>query len=181
MRSFSEEYKNGTFQSIFSIPISYSQVVLAKFFAVYIMFVLLWACSLFLFLAIGLNPGSIIREAAFASQFNISGGLLFISLVGMFFVAIGIFTSALTENQIVSCMLTFFVLLTTFIGGQFLADSSELSNLSLFGTYHESLNIFSQLDNFCNGVIDSRIIVFYLSSCALTLCFGTIAVQKKLT
>jgi ABC-2 type transport system permease protein len=98
----------------------------------------------------------------------------------LLFVAIGIFASSLTENQIVSCMLTFFILLTLFICGQFFANRSQISNLTLYGTYLESLNIFSQLDNFCNGVFDSRIIVFYVSTSKLIFCFSTVAVQRKL-
>jgi ABC-2 type transport system permease protein len=99
----------------------------------------------------------------------------------LLFVAIGIFASSLTENQIVSCTLTFFLLLVLFIGGQFFADRSQISNLNLYGTYQESLNIFSQLDNFCNGVFDTRLVVFYLSTCKLTLCFSAAAVQEKIS
>ncbi|MDR0693226.1 MAG: hypothetical protein LBF49_01475 [Puniceicoccales bacterium] len=144
------------------------------------MFIFLWLCSLSIFLAVGARAESIVRELAFASPFNVGGGLLFIAITGLLFVAIGIFASSLTENQIVSCMVTFFILFTLFIGGQFLADRSRITNLSLYGTYQESLNIFSQLDNFCNGVFDTRIVVFYLSTCVLTLCFSTVVVQKKL-
>jgi ABC-2 type transport system permease protein len=180
MRSFSEEYKCGTFQNLFSIPVTYAEVVLAKFFATYGMFMFLWLCSLSIFLAVGSRAESVVRELAFASPFNMGGGLLFIAITGLLFIAIGIFASSLTENQIVSCMVTFFILLTLFIGGQFFADRSQITNLSLYGTYQESLNIFSQLDNFCNGVFDTRIVVFYLSTCILTLCFSTVVVQKKL-
>ncbi|MDR2779124.1 MAG: ABC transporter permease [Puniceicoccales bacterium] len=181
MRSFSEEYKYGTFHSLFSVPISCAEVVLAKFLATYGMFIFLWLCSWSLFLAVGFKSGSIVHEIAFASQFNIGGGLLFIAITGLLFVAIGIFASSLTENQIVSCTLTFFLLLVLFIGGQFFADRSQISNLNLYGTYQESLNIFSQLDNFCNGVFDTRLVVFYLSTCKLTLCFSAAAVQEKIS
>jgi ABC-2 type transport system permease protein len=98
----------------------------------------------------------------------------------LLFVAIGIFASSLTENQIVSCMVTFFILLTMFVGEQFFANRSQMTNLNLYGTYQESLNIFSQLDKFCNGVFDTRIVVFYLSTYILTLCISTVVVQKKL-
>ncbi|MDR2603332.1 MAG: ABC transporter permease [Puniceicoccales bacterium] len=180
MRSFSEEYKSGTFQNLFSVPVTYTEVVLAKFFAVYGTFIFLWLCSLSIFVAVGARSEPIVRELAFASPFNMGGGLLFIAITGLLFVAIGIFASSLTENQIISCMVTFFILLALFIGEQFFANRSQITNLNLYGTYQEALNIFSQLDNFCNGVFDTRIVVFYLSTCVLTLCFSTLVVQRKL-
>ncbi|MDR1413659.1 MAG: ABC transporter permease [Puniceicoccales bacterium] len=180
MGSFSEEYKNGIFQSLFSVAVSQAEVVLAKFVSAYLMFMILWLSSLFLFLAVGMESKTILREAAFAMKFNISGGLLLIGLVGTFFISIGILSSSLTENQIISCMVTFFILMTLFIGGEALADNSRISNLNLFGTYSESLKIFSQVDNFCNGIVDSRTVVFYLSSSVLALCASVIAVQRKI-
>jgi ABC-2 type transport system permease protein len=180
MRSFSEEYKNGTLQNLFSMPIRPSQVVLAKFSAVYAFFLGLWSLALFPFAAVWFCRGSIFREPAFVAPFNIPGGLAFIALVGIFFVAVGILASSLTENQIISSMGTFFTLLVIFIGGQFLANGSAFGGLASCGGYLESLGIFSQLDNFCNGVVDTRPMVFFLSSGALALCLSVCAVQNKL-
>jgi ABC-2 type transport system permease protein len=180
MRSFSEEYKSGTLQSLFSVPISSIQIVFAKFLAAYLMFIVLWLCSLVILSAVGFDTGSLFLEVAFVAQFNMIGSISFICLIGLFFVAVGILSSVLTENQIISSMVTFFILMTCFIGGQFSANMTRISNFSFPGTYSELFNIFSQLDSFCNGVIDSRVIVFYVSSCILTLCLSTILVQRKL-
>jgi ABC-2 type transport system permease protein len=180
MRSFSEEYKNGTFQSLFSTTVSHTEVILAKFSALYLVFAFLWLCSLFVVAAAGVGEGSLVGEVAFAARFNVAGGLSFIFLIGTFFISVGMLASSLTENQVVSSMVTFFILMVSFIGGQFSADNSKISNLNLLGSYREAINIFAQLDNFCNGVVDSRVIVFYLSLSALTLCLCAVAVQKKL-
>jgi ABC-2 type transport system permease protein len=179
MRSFSEEYGNGTLQSVFSAPIRPSQVVLAKFFAIYLSFMALWLCSLPLFLAAGFMRSSLFLELAFIAPFNVAGGLLFIALIGAFFVAIGILASSLTGNQMVAGMATFFILLAIFIGGQFLANGASLGGLTPIGGYVESIGIFFQLDNFCNGVVDTRPVVFFLSSGALALCLSTGAVQGR--
>jgi ABC-2 type transport system permease protein len=180
MGSFSEEYKSEIFQSMFSVAVSHAEVVLAKFLSSYLMFIILWLSSLILFLAVGLESKAILREAAFATRFNIAGGILFICLIGTFFVSIGIFFSSLTENQIISCLVTFFTLVAFFIVGQMLADNSKISNLSLFCSCSEPLKIFSQMDNFCSGIVDSRTVVFFLSSSVLALCASIIAVQRKI-
>ncbi|MDR2737803.1 MAG: ABC transporter permease [Puniceicoccales bacterium] len=179
MRSFSEEYKSGTFHTLFSVAISHGTVVLAKFFATYLIFLAIWLSSLWLFAAVGVGAGAVFGEVAFAARFNILGGMLCIAVVGTFFVAVGILASSLTDNQIMACTMTFFLLVAFLIGGQALADGIGAGSLGLFGSYAESLKVFAQVDNFCNGVVDSRPIVFYLSSSALTLCASTIAVQKK--
>jgi ABC-2 type transport system permease protein len=178
MGSFSEEYKSGTFQSLFSTTASPGEVVLVKFSVLYLAFVALWLCSLLVVMSADVS--SFADGHAFASEFNVVGGLLFICLVSVFFIGVGVFSSSLTENQIVSCMATFFILIGVFVGGQFLANGAKISNLSLAETYRESLGIFLQLDNFCEGVIDSRVVVFYLSLGALALCLSPVAVQRKL-
>ncbi|MDR1595976.1 MAG: ABC transporter permease [Puniceicoccales bacterium] len=180
MRSLSEGYKNGTMQNLFSAPISHLEVVLAEFFAAYAMFILLWLSSLVPLAAVKFISNQTFADAAFASKFNIAGGLLFVGLVGMSFTAIGILASSLTENQIISSMVTFFMLMALLLGGLLLANSPKIANLRLCSTYNEGLSFFLQLDNFCNGLVDSRVVVFHLSSCALALCLTTIAVQRKL-
>ncbi|MDR1433200.1 MAG: ABC transporter permease [Puniceicoccales bacterium] len=180
MRSFSEEYKSCTFQSLFSVPVQLWQVVLAKFFAAYLFLLVLWLCTLPLFAAVGTSCGSALLEAAFASKFSIIGGLLFTALSGLFFIAIGIFASSLTENQMISSMVTFCILVPFFVYGHIWGNRSKFYSLDPWGTFSESLSVFSQMDDFCNGVLDSRAIVFYLSSCALALCLSAIAVQRKL-
>jgi ABC-2 type transport system permease protein len=180
MRSFSEGYKNGTMDSIFSTPVACWDVVLAEFFSAYAMFVALWMCSLLPFAVVKFGAWQIFCDAAFASKFNIIGGVAFVCLVGTFFVAVGVLASSLTENQVIACMVTFFILMAVLIGGVFLASSQKMANLTPFSTYHESLSIFSQLDNFCSGVVDSRVIVFYISSCILSLCLATVAVHRKI-
>jgi ABC-2 type transport system permease protein len=180
MRSFSEEYRSGTFQSLMATPISPMEVVLSKFFAAYLLLVFLWLCTLPLLASVGINGASMFHDCAFRSAFSIAGGISFMALSGLFFVAIGIFASSLTENQVVASMVTFCILVPFFIQGHILGNGPVLSNLRLLDSFSEAVNAFSQLDNFCNGVIDSRAPVFYISSCAAALCLSSVAVHGKL-
>jgi ABC-2 type transport system permease protein len=180
MRSFPDEYKSGTLQSLFSVRVSSYSVVLAKFCTTYVWFMVLWLCASSMF-AIALSGNLIPYEAAFASEYSIAGGLLFTALTSLFFVAIGIFASSLTENQVVASVLTLCILISIFIVGHIWCQRSQIVNLTPFGAYSESLSIFAQLDNFCNGIFDSRVAVFYLSSCFLTLYLSAFAVQRRLS
>lgn len=165
MRTFSEEYKTGTYESLFSLPISAWQASCAKNFATYIVFIVLWATSLLMLFAVGKQQGTIWHEVSFMMPYNLSGGLTFIMLISMPLIAIGILCSALTENQIVSGMLTFFFLLIIFICGQLLVTNTKSSNANILQLSSEPLNLFWQLDHFCNGVIDIPTVIFYVSSC----------------
>ncbi|MDR3143997.1 MAG: ABC transporter permease [Puniceicoccales bacterium] len=180
MRSFSEEYRSGTFQSLFSAPIAPIEAVLSKFFATYLLLISLWLCTLPLLASVGIHVGSVFYDAAFAAPFNIVGGISFMALSGLLFVAVGIFSSSLTENQVIASMATFCILVPFFINGHVLGNGSKISNFRLFDSFSEAINAFVQLDNFCSGVIDSRAVVFYVSSSVAVLCMSAVAVRRKL-
>lgn len=177
MRSFSEDYKNEIIQSIFSTPISAQQVVLAKFFSAYIVFIIFWMAPLYFF-AFGAQNTHIIDHSSFTMNYNIFGSSLFIAIVGMFFVSIGIFASSMSKNQLVSSMTTFFLLLVLFIGGQIFSNRTKLSNVGFLESSSGTLSIFHQLSDFCNGVFDFRIITLHISSCILILCLTCIFVKR---
>lgn len=180
MRTFSEEYKSGTYESLFSLPISTWQASCAKFFATYIVFIVLWATSLLILFTVGKQQGTIWHESSFMMPYNFGGGIAFIMLASMPLIAIGILCSALTENQIVAGMLTFFFLLIIFIGGQFFVTNAKSSNIDIIRLSSEPLNLFWQLDHFCNGVIDIPTVIFYLSSCLAIHATTTIVLHHRI-
>lgn len=150
MRLLSEEKKSGTDELLFTSPLSVTQIVLGKYFAALFMLVVMLGLtavlSVFVF-AYG-NP----EVAPWLT------GYLGLFLMGAAFMAIGLFFSSLTENQIVSAFLSFCALLLLLVLNWVTASGSAgwqqvLSYLS-----------FSQhFDDLTRGILDTKDIVYYLS------------------
>lgn len=150
MRLFAEEKKRQTDELLYTSPISIKQIILGKFFAslfvLLVMLLLTGILSLFTF-SYG-NP-------EFAPIFN---GYLGLFLMGAAFIAIGIFFSSLTENQVVSAMLTFGALLLFWILNWAAGSAS--------GIWKDVLNyvsFFQHFDDMTRGILDTTDIVYYFS------------------
>jgi len=150
MRLFSEEKKIGTEELLYTSPLSVSQIILGKFLAALAvlacMLLLTWIPALFTF--IWGNP----EISPFLT------GYLGLFLMGAAFLAIGIFFSSLTENQIVSAILTFGVLLLFWI--------LNWASASAAGFWKDVLNylsFFQHFDDMTRGILDTTDLVYYLS------------------
>ena len=151
MRLISEERKEGTLELILTFPVSDTQIILGKFFGAFLFYTLLWIPT---FLYVGIlflfNPPDI---GPILSAFM---GVLFI---GAMFISIGLFSSTLSENQIIASMLSF-----GFILGLFLTSSIEVllpaGTLRFFLQY---LSFVRHLDLFKIGIIDTRHIIYFSS------------------
>ena len=150
MRLFSEEKKLQTDELLYTSPLSINQIILGKYFAsllvLLVMLALSGILSIFTF-ALG-NP-----EIA-----PLLSGYLGLFLMGAAFMAVGIFFSSLTENQIVSAILTFGALLLFWI--------LNWASYSAGGIWRDVLNylsFFQHFDDLTRGILDTTDIVYYLS------------------
>lgn len=156
MKSFSEERKIKTEQLLLTAPVSIFAIVMGKFLAAYTIFA---ACMVLnsLYCLVLLNYASLKVAVLF-------GCLLAILLVGMVFISIGIFISALTENQLSAAVGTIAIILV------FLAIGlvSTLIPSNYFIRYIFSfISIFTRFQYFTVGVFDIASIVYYLSLSAI--------------
>jgi ABC-2 type transport system permease protein len=166
MRLFSEEKKSGTEELLYTSPISVSQIILGKYLAALIVLLamlgLTGILSLFTF-AYG-NP-----------EFKpILTGYLGLFLMGAAFIAIGIFFSSLTENQIVSAILTFGALLLFWI--------LNWASNSAGGIGKDILNylsIFQHFDDMSRGTVDTTDIVYYISFAFFGLFLTHSVIQSR--
>ena len=171
MRSIAEEKNQSTLQTLFSAPIPKYAIVLSKFFAAYLLYVILWLFTLYFpiitynFLPDNLSNASLVDSSA------ILGSLLFILLSGILFIAIGIFTSSLTRSQLVAAMLCFTFLFIICIGGQQLeyATYNYFAQGSFFFESIQYVNVIRHFEDFSLGILDTRPFVFYLSISILLL------------
>jgi len=175
MKSFSEERKTKTEQLLLTAPISITSMVIAKFLAAYTMFVgtvLLTSVNyvtLFLYAEKSTLYGTMDPNTA-----AIIGNTIALLLVGMCFIAIGIFVSSLTENQFAAVVLTIAVLLGLLFVGTF----NSLINVYFIRYILSWLSIYSRYSNFANGFFDFGALVYYISI-AVVFLFLTVRVYEK--
>ncbi len=173
MRLFAMEKASGTFESLMTTPVSDLQVVMAKFTAGLVFYIVLWSplliCLFFL--------RYFTHEPTLLDPANIGTTYLGIALLGMLYIALGCFASSLTKNQIVAAMVAFAIGFALF-ALSFLADQlsmkSDWSNETL-----KAMSIYTQMLDFSRGVIDSRYIVFYVSASAFFLFLTHRVVESR--
>ena len=166
MKLFSEERKQRTEQLLLTAPVSLYGMVGGKFLAAYTLFAgctLLSFCSFFL-----LYLYADVKSAV------LFGNLLALLLLGMAFVAIGIFVSALTENQLAAAVGTVAILLTLML----VSLLNSVSPVYWLRFVLSSISVFARYQNFTQGVFDIAAIVYYLSMTAVFL-FLTVRVFDR--
>jgi ABC-2 type transport system permease protein len=178
MKSLAEERRLGTLETLLTTPVTTPQVVLAKFFAAYALYLALWAATGGFFY--------ILHQFAGATQrFDsgpLIGGYLFVAVSGTLFISVGILASALTRNQAVAGILAFVLLLTLVVGTRFAStvEILKLEHLSTVRAAIDYLQVFTHLEDFTRGVVDTRQVLYYLSGSVLALILGILGVEAKL-
>lgn len=173
MRSFSEEFKSGTFELLATRPLTDLQIIAGKYAAaVFLVFFALLPTLIYFFTIyqLGLPPGNLDTGAIWGSYI----GLL---LLGAAFAAIGIFASSLTSNQIVAFLLAVFL---CFI---FYQTFDYLSKLNVFyatiDDFVEQIGINAHYESLSRGVVDTRDIVYFGSFIALFLLLTQLVVDSR--
>jgi ABC-2 type transport system permease protein len=165
MRIYSEEFRMGTFESLTTAPVKDAQVVLAKFFGVLIFYIILWAPSFCSFVAFQSITGHTAANAVGAFW----GSYLLLLLMGSFYISIGNFASALTQDQINAATISFTTItLLLFIG--FLPDIMNITAPGIKDMF-SYISTIQHMQDFSKGVIDSRPIIWYLSMTTLVTFF----------
>jgi len=163
MRLFAEERKMGTIEGLLTAPVRTSEVVLSKYAATVVVYLLIITPVFLFFPVFQWVTG---EQAAFQPG-ALVGSALGLFLVGLFHIAIGTLASSITTNQLIAAMITFvFVMLHYFLGflGKFglTSDSMWSDSLSYFSTV-EHMHSLSE------GLIDSRPVVYYVTFSAVLL------------
>lgn len=173
MRLFALEKYTGTFETLMTAPVSDLQVVLAKFSAALIMFMVLWLplVGCILILRYWTNDAALLDTGTLAGM---SVGIL---LLGALYMAIGCFASAITSNQIVAAMTSFAIGLGLFIAGY--ESEQAPPGESWVGDALNYVSMTNHMQDFARGAIDSRCIVYYLTLSALFLFLTYRVVESR--
>jgi ABC-2 type transport system permease protein len=167
MRLLSEENRSGTLELLLTKPVTDWQVIFGKFLAALILIAVTLALTFPYFITIS-SLGNIDTGAVF------SGYLALILISGMY-ISIGMFTSSITNNQIVAYLLALSIGIFFQIIFQLL--SSNFTGLA--GQIADYLSVYSHYDSMTRGVIDSRDLVYFLSITFLALVSAETMLLKK--
>ncbi|MFN7141287.1 MAG: ABC transporter permease [Limisphaerales bacterium] len=155
MRLFALEKYSGTFETLMTTPVGEWQVVLAKFTASLIFFMLMWLPLIGCIYVLGRYSND---PAAF-DWATIGTTYLGIFLVGALFMAVGALASALTKSQIVAAMLSLAFTVSVFL----LSFAGEKMGVQT-GWVNEAFRYVAVVDHmqdFARGIVDTRQVAFY--------------------
>ncbi|MFV0591339.1 MAG: gliding motility-associated ABC transporter substrate-binding protein GldG [Draconibacterium sp.] len=171
MRFFADEKRSGTIELLLTRPVSAFKLVFAKFLAGMVLVFISLLPTLLYFLSVYLlgNPvGSIDTGATWGSFF----GLFFLATI---YVAIGIFTSSFTDNQIVSFILAMVLSFVFYLGFEFAASSGVpywVEQMLMWFSINEHFLSASR------GVIDLEDLIYFLGMTFLFLFFTAVLLRK---
>lgn len=172
MRSFSEEKKTGTFETLTTKPISDMGIIMGKFFAALSIVVLAILPTLLYYYTV---------HKLSVPVGNIDTGALIGSYIGLLlliagYISIGLFSSIITDNQIVSFILSMFLCFFIFTVFDFLGSFEWLKNNNFFV---EWLGINYHYKNISRGVVDTRDILYFLSLIVLFVWLTKIKLNSR--
>ena len=172
MRLFADEKRSGTIEILLTQPLSDLQIIMAKYLAGFALVVFSLLPTLVYFFSVyqlGLPKGNIDTGGMWGSYL----GLLFL---GGTFVAIGLFSSSLTDNQIVAFIISVFLCGFIYIGFEFIYSLELFGSLDLF---IKQLGINSHYTSMSRGVIDTRDIIYFISVKSLFILLTKLSLESR--
>lgn len=166
MRLFAEERRSGTIELLLTYPVRDGAVLLGKYLAAFALYAvmiagtLVYPAILFYFARVEWGP--------------LLTGYVGLLLMGAMFLAVGLFASSLTENQIVAAITTFGILLMFWIVGW----SADYAGGSA-GKVLQHLSILEHNDSFSKGVFDTKDVIYYLDFTILALFLSLRSLEAR--
>lgn len=166
MKLMSEDKKLKTDQLLLTAPITVTDIVMGKYLAAVAVFMISLVGTFLIPLVLAIYSVS--------EPWAIAGNYIAIIFAAGSFIAIGLFISSLTENQLTAAILSWAVL----IGMWFIDYVVSTSEIAIFKLIIGWISMFSRFSNFTYGLFDLSSIVYYLSV-TLIFVFLTIRMVDK--
>ena len=167
MRLFSEERRQKTDQALFTAPVSLTGIVLAKFFAAFLLYLI--------GISVTIVYSFVLAFMTAPAWPYIFGNYLGLVLIGAALLSVGLLISSLTENQLVAAIISyatmFFLLMMNNIASLFPIDF--LSNILY------ALSFQTRFDTFVSGVVALDNVMFFLSVTVMCLFLTTRVLEKR--
>jgi len=173
MRLFALEKATGTYETLMTTPVGDLQIVAGKFTAALVFYVVMWlptVLSLWVVQHFANQPGALEKGTLCGMYFGLF-------LAGCLILSIGCFASALTNSQVVAGMISMVTGVTLLILNWLAqaistTDRWQAQLLAFF-------NLSQQMEDFTRGVIDTRVITFYLTGTFLFLFLTLRVIESR--
>ncbi len=172
MRSFSEEKRLGTLELLLTKPISGWHIVLGKYFGAFALILLALVPTL-LYVYTVYSLGNPIGNLDVGSTLGSYFGLLFLIAA---YTSIGVFTSTLSQNQIVAFIAAVFICFFMYFGFEGIASADVFGD---FNGLIENLGMKTHFDSIARGVIDTRDVVYFVSVTIFFLFLTVLQLKKR--
>ncbi len=173
MRLFALEKYSGTFETLMTTPVRDLTVVLAKFSAAFLFYLVMWLPMIGCLLVVQRYA----NQPAMLDYGTIGGMYLGVALLGALFLSVGCFASAITRSQMVAAMVTLVLGVSLFALG-FLADRTTAAS-SWSAQVLDYFAMFDQMQDFARGVVDTRAVIFYVSMTFFLLFLTLRAIESR--
>jgi len=168
MRLIAEERRSGTIEVLLTSPVTEYQVVIGKFLAAMAFYVALWLPTVLYVL--------ILRRHSEIDLGPVVAGYIGVLLLGFLFLAVGTFTSTMTNNQLIAAIIAFAAMVLLFSIG---LVEQLMTSTSLLKDALAHMNLWTQMDDFAKGIVDSRHVVYQLSMGVLFLFLAAKSLEVK--
>jgi len=166
MRVFSEEKKSGTIELLLTYPVTDIEAVTGKYMGCMGIF------SIMLLLSF---PNILLVDFFGDPEWGvIISGYAGLFLMGAAFIALGVFMSTMTENQIISAVLSFASLLILYMAGYSAGFAGEK-----MASFLEYISFISHLETFAKGVIDTSDVAYYIIFAVFFLFLSMRSLESK--
>jgi ABC-2 type transport system permease protein len=168
MRLIAEERRSGTVEVLLTSPVSEVQVVAGKFAAAMLFYIVLWLPTVIYVLVLTRH-----------SEIDIGpvlSGYLGILLLGFLFLSVGTLASTFTDNQLIAAIIAFAAMIALFSIGlveQLMISSSPVKSALAH------MNLWTQMDDFAKGIVDTRHVIYQLSVGVLFLFLAAKSLEVK--
>lgn len=178
MRAFADEIKSGTIEFLATKPLTDWQIIGGKYLAVLLLVGLCLLVSGVNYLAVHAlsTPAGCFFCASEVDHGATWGAYLGLFGVGAIFAAIGMFTSALTSNQIIAFVLGAALSAFFYLALDLMAGIKVLDTLDSFWL---SFSIMAHYDSIARGVIDTRDVLYFLSFVGVALLATRLALASQ--
>ncbi len=166
MRLFAEEKKLGTYELLMTSPVSVTQLVLGKFLGIVCLMVLI-------LVLLGIYPAILYFFGGRPDLGPILTGFLGLFLVGAAFLAFGLFSSSVTESQVIAVVLGFVFWIIFWIIN-FISRSE-----AWYGKFAQYISIYQRFDDFTKGVLNLNDAFYFVSLTFFGLFITGIVLQSQ--
>jgi ABC-type transport system involved in multi-copper enzyme maturation permease subunit len=180
-RAIASEKADRCFDSLLLLPVSHISIVLAKFFVIQLVYAGLWAVvTFFPEIAQQIVPSL----AEFRDFTNFRGrfwGWCFVNLVGSVAIAFGLLASARAKTPATSMAMSVVGIFLFLVAGELFKHLLGVfpERFEIFSSIYNNWNVFFQVEDFCRGIFDTRVIVAYVSLTAALLHITAVTLREN--